>query len=497
MSKKRLTQILALILAGALVLTTLVSIVVSSAYGEEAEALRDSYALEIQFLEDQQALRVTQRLVFTNRTGTRLDRAMFALYANQFRRQSTVMYEDAEALYAGYLPGGAEFFSVAVNGQQAEWAVQGDGEWYLRVKCDLAPGETCEFSFIYDVLLTENAAFLGTDGDSWRLSGFYPVLCVWENGVWAANDPLQQCRYTLTTPADYTAQITLPERFELAAPGEVTREEAGNGEIRWTVSCQNLREFSLIFSRTWRRQEEATAAGTRVIVRSAARRGAGRAMEFALEALEACEEWFGPLPGGKMEICQTRFCREGLKFAGCVWLDEALFEGKNKEEMRWQIYRAVAEQYFGIAVYADPVADAWLSESVSEYICYLLLEKYQGKQARVERMDQYLTNALKVTIPGNLTITSSADGLNQSQYDIVVRDRGAAAMYELGRTLGREVLLEALGNYVARFSGGDQVTEMDFLSAINDTTGTNWEDFLTEILFEMEEYGRGVLDWNK
>ena len=86
--KKKLTRILALILAGALVLTTLVSIVVSAAYGEEAEPARDSYAMEIQFLEDQQALRVTQRLVFTNRTGTRLDRVMFAVYANQFRRAS-------------------------------------------------------------------------------------------------------------------------------------------------------------------------------------------------------------------------------------------------------------------------------------------------------------------------------------------------------------------------------------------------------------------------
>ena len=45
--KKKLTRILALILAGALVLTTLVSIVVSAAYGEEAEPARDSYAMEM------------------------------------------------------------------------------------------------------------------------------------------------------------------------------------------------------------------------------------------------------------------------------------------------------------------------------------------------------------------------------------------------------------------------------------------------------------------
>ena len=79
----------------------------------------------------------------------------------------------------------------------------------------------------------------------------------------------------------------------------------------------------------------------------------------------------------------------------------------------------------------------------------------------------------------------------------MVRDRGAAAMYELCRSLGRETFLEALANYVARFAGGAMVTEMDFLSAINDTTGINWEDFLTEILFNLDEYALGQLDWSE
>ena len=65
------------------------------------------------------------------------------------------------------------------------------------------------------------------------------------------------------------------------------------------------------------------------------------------------------------------------------------------------------------------------------------------------------------------------------------------------RSLGRETFLEALANYVARFAGGAMVTEMDFLSAINDTTGINWEDFLTEILFNLDEYALGALDWSE
>ena len=80
--------ILAILLAG----SVLVSAIFSSAYGEEA--IRDQYEMHIEYMEDEQALRISQRLVYHNRTGRALDRVIFTAAANTFRRESALNYEN-------------------------------------------------------------------------------------------------------------------------------------------------------------------------------------------------------------------------------------------------------------------------------------------------------------------------------------------------------------------------------------------------------------------
>lgn len=489
LTRQLLVRILAIVMAAALLVTMGITIV-SSANGEE---LGDTYSLQLELVEERQALRITQRLTFTNSTGASRDRLMFALYANQFRRASTVMYETAAALPVGYYPGGAEFFSVTVNGQEADWAVEGEGEWFLRVACDLKPGETCEVGFLYDLLLTENAAFCGVDGDSWRLSGFYPVLAVWNDGVWEANNPVQHCRYTLTTPASYTAEIALPERYDLAATGKTEYSDNDDGTKTWRVSGENLREFSLCFSRVWHEWSAQSDLGTEIQVRASERGGGKRALEYATEAVNLCEAWFGRLPTERIVFAQTDLATEKLSFAGCVWLDGALFD--DADILRDRIRFAVAEQYFGLSVYADPLSDAWLCDSVCSYLTYLMTEETEGHAAFAARLERELTDSLKVTLPGNLYITADGSAFSQTQFDAVVHDRGAAALHEFRVTVGREAFLDSLARYFREHGGGATVTEMDFLSAFNETTGKDWEAFLTELLFGMDEYALQEIDW--
>lgn len=483
-------RVLALAVVAAMLAAMAVSALLTTAQGEAA---RDEYTLELDYLEDQQALRVRQRLLFTNRTGEALDRVLFSLYANQFRRATTVMYETQDALPAGFYPGGAELYSVTVNGEEADWAAQGEGEYFLRVACDLAPDETCEIGFIYDLLLTENAAFCGADADGWRLSGFYPTLCTYRDGIWEANQPLQHCRTTLTTPADYRVTVTLPERFDLSATGEISSEPAEGG-TKWTVRGENLREFAFAFSRKWREARAITDLGTELIVQTSSRR-ADIALEYALEAANALEGWFGRLPAETVRLCETDLATDSLAFAGEIWLDESLFERKNDEELKYQIRFDLAQQFFGIGVYADPVADAWLCTSVCEYASYLLWEELDGRDAFLTRINARAVPALSVTIPGNRYITADATLFTQAQFDTVVRDRGAIALHELRTAMGREDFLDSLARYFAEHEGGGIVTEMDFLQAFNDTTGQDWEDFLTEILFHIDEYGSQSLEW--
>ena len=66
--QKKLVRLLALVLAALLVLSAVVSIFLTSAHAEEV-ADADRYTLDVEFFEEEQALRIRQRLVYTNRSG--------------------------------------------------------------------------------------------------------------------------------------------------------------------------------------------------------------------------------------------------------------------------------------------------------------------------------------------------------------------------------------------------------------------------------------------
>lgn len=494
---EKIRRALAIILVMALVGTMIISVVVSSYSGghthAHAEKARDSYSFEMELMEDEQALRVTQRLTFYNRTGERLDRVMFAVYANMFRRESTVMYETDAAQPYGFSPGGVEFYSVKANGVETEWAMQGDAEYFMRVQCDIAPGEACEFEFVYDVLLTSNAAFLGVDQGCWRLSGFYPTLCVYNDGVWEGNAAMQHTRYTLTTPADYYAEITLPDMYALAGTGAEMRTRNGDETSTWTLSAENVREFAVTIGRAWRSYAGETASGVRVNVLTASRSGGREALDIALRAIETCEEWFGDFPVDSVDIVETDLAVDKQAFSGCIWLDREIF-ASGGDALAYCVRSALAEQYFGLSVYSDPVAQAWLNVSVSEYVTYLLYEEIDGYEAFVDRMNCYFVDAVNVTIPSNLVMNSDASLFSQAQFTTVVRHRGAMAMHELRAAMGRESMLSALKKWYEKYGGGDMVSERDFLETINAVTGKDWEEFLTELIFNIDEYSRQEMD---
>ena len=166
--KKQLARILALLLAVLLVLGTIASIVFSHAHGEET-ATRDEIALELEFFEEEQALQIRQRLRYTNRTGGSISTAWSSPFTPTCSAASTaLMYEGdvwQDVFPAGNAPGGVEFSRILVDGEAADWGMMGEEELFLRVACDLADGQTCEFTFEYTLLLTQNAASLGVGDD--------------------------------------------------------------------------------------------------------------------------------------------------------------------------------------------------------------------------------------------------------------------------------------------------------------------------------------------
>ena len=497
--QKRMVRMLAIILAVLLGAGAVISAILSLAYAEEAPAYEPNKCeLTMEYLGEEQALRMSQRLVYTNASGKALDRVVFYAPANLFRRQDSLTYDATDlekAFPAGYLPGGIDLVSVLADGESADYGFQGEDEALLRVACDLDPGESCTFIFNYYLLLTENASFLGISQNDWRLSGFYfSPASTDANGEFILNTPLFFTRYVDTPAMDLSASITLPEGCLIAATGAETGTSIDGNAVEWNIRADGIHDFSLVLSSKLRESTAEADTGVQLRCLTSVKGKADKVLSAARTAVETCEKLLGPLPFRQIDIVQADHGTGPLYHTACLWLPEEIIK-KGGQALDLAVYTGIAQQYFGCSAWASPVSDAWLADSISEYMGYLILEATQGYESYISALNENIVSSLQLTIPGGLNVVSDAALFTAYEYDIVVRDRGAAVFHELYTAMGRENLAAGLRLFHEMGLEKDTLTEMDLVYALDEASGKSWEKFLTDWVFNIGDYVNQDISW--
>ena len=503
MRNKKLIRILAIVLAVLLAGGVVVGALISALSEEQTPVgsrARSQCALTMEYLADEQALHITQRLVYVNPSDRALESVLFYAAGNQFRRESALMYDagDLEAVFfAGYAPAGIDLRDVRCDGKPTDFGFQGEGEQYLRVACDAAPNAACTFEFDYYLLLMRCGAFQGVGDTDVRLSAFCFVPGVYDaaRGEFAIKRPLAHTRWLDCDAADYDVSLTLPRGWTPAGTGAIAAEGEADGVVTWRMTAQNVRDFAVSFGRRWRVRERETASGVTVRVLTNARGAGDRVLDVAVDAIERCEAWFGRFPVRRLDIAQSDYPLGAMNFPGAAWLSGRLFESGNADEMAHRVRFCVAQQYFGLSAYVEPVADAWLSDSVCEYVAYLLQEAAEGHDRFLAAINRDWVSALQQTVPGGLRVTSDAALFDEASYDVVVRRRGAVVLHELRDAMGLDGLLAGLRNYYQMGMDGHTLTEMELVAAMDDASGGSWEAFLTDWVFNVGEYANQYIDW--
>lgn len=488
---------LALLMAVMLVLGVLLS--AAEAFAEEAPA-RDRYELDIEILMDEQTARVSQTIDYTNRTGAALDNMMFSVYANILRRQSSVPVESADfsdAFPEGYAPGGVDFMSVKVNGEGAEWGVQGDSELFLRVACHMEPGETVQFRFDFYVLLPVYSGAMGVGDLTWRLTNFYPVAAVWDeylqdfplNGYTVVNEPMH------SEAADYRATISLPETYALAAPGKVMAETDADGMVHYEIEAEGIRELALVFSRKMTERTDATDSGTQIRILANTASAAQRMLDAALPAMNWLEGEFGAYPWERLTLVESEYLYEGLSYPGVIQVSSGLTGFLEGDALEEAVVALCAKQYFGEIVGSNPDGAPWLSEAVASFEALLYFEQKNGYNDYMQRLNKQVLPALSVTIPGGVTVDSAASRFaSRMEYEIVAIDRGVAVLYEMRQAMGEEVFRQGLAEYVGRMWLGNAAAS-DFLAAMNEVSGRRWDEYLYGQMHNMDDYAEQGIEW--
>ena len=503
MQNKKLIRIIAIVLA-VLLAGGVVFGALFSSLAEEKTAVgnagRHQCELTMEYLAGEQALHITQRLVYCNHSDRRLTEVVFYAAGNLFRREGAPLYEtdDLERVFfAGYTPAGIDLRAVRCDGKPTDFGFQGENENYLRVSCDVEPGSQCSFEFDYYLLLMRCGAFQGVGDTDVRLSAFCFVPGVLDavTGQFDMKTPLSHTRWLDCEAADYRATLTLPKGWLLCATGSASLASQIDGSEVWRIEAENARDFALSFGRRWRSTERECASGVCVRTLTNVRGAAGRMLDVATAAIDQCEAWFGAFPADELELAQSDAPLDAMVFPGVVWLPSALLDPGRADDLAQRVRFAVAQQYFGLSAWVEPSADAWLSDSVSEYVACLLLEAASGRERFLAYVNRDWVSALQQTVPGGLNVTSDAMRFDADSYRLVVRQRGAVVMHELRLAMGLEGFLAGLKNFLGMGADGHTLMEMEFVAAMDAATGESWEAFLTDWLFNVGDYVQQDMTW--
>lgn len=494
-------RVLAIVLAVLLIGTVVASVLPIFGLAEEETPPRNSYALTMAIDLEAQAIAIDETLDYVNVTGRAQDCVWLNVYANTLRRAGTVPIETDEwnnAFPGGYAPGGVDFIRVTVNGQAADWAMAGSGEQFMRVSCPLQPGERAVIGLSFHLLLTRNNWALGLGDLGWRLVNFYPIAAAYDplledwvlNSWTVAADPL------MSEPADYEATLTLPEAWTVAATGEAASAAPdGNGQVAWTLRAENARDFSLAFSRKMNERHGETASGLAVRAYASTGNGAQAMLEAALEALSRYEDWFGPLSFEELELMETDVLTAGMSKPGMIQVSSGLCGVTKRSALSAAVARLCAKQWFGGEVGCNPENEPWLTDTLSSYAALLFFEEKEGYNGYLKRLNAQVLEALQVTIPGGLTVDSAASRFtSRGEYELVVVDRGAAVLHETRALASREAFLQALAGYVAENRGRNASIEQ-FVTALNQATGTRWDEYVVGQMHTISDYVNQRLEW--
>ena len=93
-----------------------------------------------------------------------------------------------------------------------------------------------------------------------------------------------------------------------------------------------------------------------------------------------------------------------------------------------------------------------------------------------------------MTLPGNFSVDVPLTAFVDSyDYEIVVRHRGAAALYQIREAMGNETYLAGLQEFYARHNGGFAGLQ-DFVQALNAAARREYDLLIVDWFYTISEY---------
>lgn len=404
------------------------------------------------------SLSLTEEIVYLNDTGDRLDEVKLHLYANAFSEGAeTPPYlptEKDDFFIDGESYGGIDISSVEMNGKTVDFEISDDGQ-VLSVPADADSGETLEIEIEASLTLPHCRSRFGVSERTVNLAGFYPSLCVYENGAWreegytAVGDPFY------SEISSFYVTLSVPEGYLAASSGAVLETRTENGVTSCVVSAEKVRDFALCLSRDFEVLSASFLLDGRTVAVDYYTLGdtdAEVTLAAVVSALETFSATFGAYPYSRLAVAESHIHAGGMEYGSFVVLDASVTDTSALCDVA--VHETAHQWWFGV-VGSDQLNTAWLDEGLTEF-CTAYYHLLRGDEAAYRAFvaaaeENYLVYRrlpAAVGFDGAMSRPLSSF-LTNGEYVAVTYAKGVLLFDTLLQLAGKDKLNAALADYFA------------------------------------------------
>lgn len=434
--KRRIT---ALILCVACVLT-FAACVKSKDVSDKTE-----YDIELTLAEDLKSASLNQKVVYKNTEKEALDQITFDVYANAYSENvSYPAYFNALTQY-----GGIKINEVTVNGEQADLTFNKDLTLMtVNLSTPLMSGKSAGILINADITVPECDLRFGLTEGVLNLADFYPIITTVENGEFRKDEYSKIGDPYFYKAADYSVKVNCKSGLVIAAGGEKTEIENGDGTKSVAFAIKDATVLAMSASYDYK-VAETDSGDVKIKYYYKGEEKPDTLINTAAGAAATFAAAFGEYPYEVLSLAETKFYYGGMEYPGFVQINNS---SENKEEI---IIHETAHQWFAIAVNSDSVKNAWLDEALASFVenYYYLLNDDAAlyKSQRDEDFQAYkaFIGLQRQSIPDYSAIMAKPiyDFETNYEYANVIYARGSLMFDAVLQFIGAEKMKAVLNDY--------------------------------------------------
>lgn len=337
----------------------------------------------------------------------------------------------------------------------------------LELPIPLAPGDSIDFYFDFTVKVPKFFFRMGHDGTHYEISQWYPKIAVYDEQGWHADGyhyigefygDFGSFQVGLETPKDFIIGSTGAEVLEYDDQGQPLDDIAGYH----LFAADNVHDFAWCadpeYIETTEQQGEVTI---KVLTRPKDKKKWKNVMQYAKDALDHYERWYGRYPYSTLTVCDGDMAAgDGMEYPNMAIV--SFGEDQYTRTLEMVVMHEIGHQWFYGILGNNEMDEAWLDEGINSFSEQRYFEEKYGPDGNylakeslrkllpeasnrnVGRIVSYLYSANRMDQPVLTRADRSSDIM---QYAASAFMKPAAMMWWLKEYLGNSTFDRVMQGY--------------------------------------------------